>query len=132
MLLIAVTGWLAGREREMLAYLIEENRVLRRQLARRRLRLADEDRRKLAACAYRVGRRPLRNVATIVTPDTLLRWLPTHCPQMDLPIDSNTSSRHPRRNQTVGQPDGGGESDVGVHADPRRAEECRAGWPVRS
>src|SRR5262245_28444468 len=74
MLLIAVTGWLDGREREMVAYLIEENRVLRRQVGRRRLRLTDGDRRKLAAHAYRVGRLALRNVATIVTPDTLLRW----------------------------------------------------------
>ena len=39
MLLLAVTGWLDRREREALAYLIEENRVLRRQLGRRRLRL---------------------------------------------------------------------------------------------
>ena len=58
----------------MLAYLIEENRVLRRQLGGRRLRLTDDDRRKLAARAYRLGRQALREVATIVTPDTLLRW----------------------------------------------------------
>ena len=32
MLLMAVTGWLDRREREALAYLIEENRLLRRQL----------------------------------------------------------------------------------------------------
>ena len=58
----------------MLAYLIEENRVLRRQLGGRRLRLTDDDRRQLAARAYRLGRRVLRGVATIVTADTLLRW----------------------------------------------------------
>src|SRR5262245_57617106 len=74
MLLLIVTGWLDRREREMLAYLIEENRVWRRQMGGRRLRLTDEDRRKLAARAYRLGRQALRNVATIVTPDTLLRW----------------------------------------------------------
>jgi hypothetical protein len=34
----------------------------------------NEDRRKLAARAYRLGRHALRHVATIVTPDTLLRW----------------------------------------------------------
>jgi hypothetical protein len=55
MLLIIVTSWLDHREREMLAYLIEENRVLRRQLGGRRLRLTDNDRRKLAARAYRLG-----------------------------------------------------------------------------
>ena len=69
-----VTGWLARREREVVAYLIEENRCLRRQLGTRRVRLTDDDRRRLAARAYRVGRRALRDSATIATPDTLLRW----------------------------------------------------------
>jgi putative transposase len=74
MLLLTVTSWLGHRGREVLAYLIEENRVLRRQLGGRRLCLTDDDRRKLAARAYRLGRAALREVATIVTPDTLLRW----------------------------------------------------------
>lgn len=74
MLLLTVTTWLGRREREALAYLIEENRVLRRQVGGRRLRLTDQDKRKLAARAYRLGRQSLREVATIVTPDTLLRW----------------------------------------------------------
>jgi hypothetical protein len=42
LLLVAVTGWLDRREREALAYLIEESRLLRRQVGRRRLRLTDE------------------------------------------------------------------------------------------
>lgn len=69
-----LTGWLDRREREAVAYLIEENRLLRRQLGTRRLRLTDDDRRRLAARAYRVGRRVLQEIATIATPDTLLRW----------------------------------------------------------
>jgi putative transposase len=71
---MVLTGWLERREREALAYLIEENRLLRRQLGGRRLRLTEDDRRRLAARAYRLGRRRLREIATIVTPDTLLRW----------------------------------------------------------
>jgi putative transposase len=74
MLLVAVTAWLDRGEREALAYLIEENRVLRRQLDGRRLRLSDNDRRRLAMRGYRLGRHGLRQIATIVTPDTLLRW----------------------------------------------------------
>ena len=56
MLLLVLTGWLERREREALAYLIEENRLLRRQLGGRRLRLTDDDRRRLAVRAFRVGR----------------------------------------------------------------------------
>ena len=74
LLLLVLTGWLDRREREALAYLIEENRLLRRQLGARRLRLTDEERRRLVICAFRVGRRALREIATIVTPETLLRW----------------------------------------------------------
>jgi transposase InsO family protein len=73
-MLLIVTGWLERREREALAYLIEENRLLRRQLGGRRVRLTDDDRRRLAVRAFRVGRRTLREIATVVTPDTLLRW----------------------------------------------------------
>jgi helix-turn-helix protein len=72
--LAAITGWLERRERESIAYLVEENRLLRRQLGGRRLHFTDEDRRRLAARAYRVGRAALREIATVATPDTLLRW----------------------------------------------------------
>jgi hypothetical protein len=75
LLLLVLTGWLERREREAIAYLIEENRLLRRQLGGRRLRLTDDDRRRLAARASRLGRQTLREVATIVTPDTVLRCI---------------------------------------------------------
>jgi hypothetical protein len=74
MVLGVLIGWLDRREREAVAYLIEENRLLRRQLGRRRPRLTDDDRRRLAARACRAGRAALREIATIATPDTLLRW----------------------------------------------------------
>jgi transposase InsO family protein len=74
LLLRAVTAWPDRRERNALAYLIEENRLLRQQLGGRRLHLTDDDRRRLAVRAHRLGRQALREVATIVTPDTLFRW----------------------------------------------------------
>jgi hypothetical protein len=74
LLLLALTGWLDRQEREALAYLIEENRILRQQVGQRRLRFTDDDRRRLAMRAHRLGRKALRGLATIVTPDTLLRW----------------------------------------------------------
>ena len=72
-LLAALVGWLDQRQAEAMAYLIEENRILRGQM-RGRIRLTDEERRRLAAHGHRVGRRRLRDIATIVTPDTILRW----------------------------------------------------------
>jgi transposase len=73
-LLAALVGWLDQRQQKALAYLIEDNRILRGQLRGRRLRLSDDDRRRLAVRGHRLGRRGLRQVAMIVTPDTILRW----------------------------------------------------------
>ncbi len=52
----------------------EENRVLKEQLGGRRLRLTDNQRRRLAAKGKILGRRVLARIATVVTPDTILRW----------------------------------------------------------
>ena len=74
MLLFAVSGWVNRHQQDMIAYLVEENRVLKEQLKGRKLRLTDEQRRRLAAKAKQLGRQALNRVATIVTPDTLMRW----------------------------------------------------------
>ena len=72
--LIAVAGWINQRQLQMIEYLREENRILREQLGERRLRLTDDQRRRLAARAKELGRKVLAELATIVTPKTLLRW----------------------------------------------------------
>jgi putative transposase len=74
LLLISVAGWLGQQQRDAIDYLREENRVLREQLGGKRLRLSDDQRRRLAAKAKILGRGILREVAKIVTPETLLAW----------------------------------------------------------
>src|ERR1700754_1464886 len=39
-----------------------------------RIRLEDHERRRLAELGHRLGRQVLTRVATLVTPDTILRW----------------------------------------------------------
>jgi putative transposase len=73
-MLIAVSGWMNQRQLQVIDYLREENRVLREQLGQRRLRFTDDQRRRLAARAKGLGRKLLAEVATIVTPETLLAW----------------------------------------------------------
>src|SRR5947209_8301725 len=72
LLLVTLAGWI--NRQEVIEYLVEENRVLIEQLSGRRVRLTDDQRRRLAARGHRLGRRILRQMATIVTPDTILRW----------------------------------------------------------
>ena len=74
LLLLTVSGWVNRHQLDVIAYLVEENRVLKEQQRGRRLRLTDDQRRRLAAKAKRLWRRALEAVATLVTPDTLMRW----------------------------------------------------------
>jgi putative transposase len=74
MLLVTLAGWVNRHQQQVIQYLVEENHVLKEELKGRRLRLTDDQRRRLAVKGQRRGRRVLRQVATIVTPDTILRW----------------------------------------------------------
>jgi hypothetical protein len=67
-------GWIQREQADVIAFLQEENRVLRVQLRGRRPRLSDDERRRLAVLGHRLGRAALAQVATIVTADTILRW----------------------------------------------------------
>ncbi len=73
-LLVAVAGLVNEHQLQVIEYLLEENRILREMLGEKRLRFTDEQRRRLAVKAKLLGRALLNQVATIVTPDTLLRW----------------------------------------------------------
>jgi putative transposase len=74
MLLTALLGWLMREQHDVIAFLREENRALKAQLTGRRPRLNDVQRRRLAVLGHRLGRGVLREVATLVTPETILRW----------------------------------------------------------
>ena len=54
-------------------YLVTENRMLRQQIPGR-VRLTDAERATLAEIGKRLGRKALEEVASIVTPDTILAW----------------------------------------------------------
>src|SRR5262245_26254608 len=50
---------------------------------------------------------------------------PVDCAEMDVRAATRPTQR-PHRDPALGRADGGGESDVRLHADPRRAKERRA------
>ena len=74
LLLLILAGWINHREQELIEYLRAENRVLREKLGKKRILLNDDQRRRLAIKGRVLGRRALQEIATIVTPDTILRW----------------------------------------------------------
>jgi transposase len=54
-------------------YLVTENRLLRQRIPGR-VRLSDGERKTLAELGKKLGKQALAEVATIVTPDTILAW----------------------------------------------------------
>jgi transposase InsO family protein len=74
LLLVSLAGWMSQQQQDVIDYLQEENRVLREQLGNKRLRLNDDQRRRLAVRAKKLGWRVLHELSTIVTPETLLAW----------------------------------------------------------
>ena len=72
-LALTFAGWVNRSQQDAIEYLKEENRVLREQLGAR-LRFTDDQRRHLAAKAKALCRENLKEIAELVTPDTLLRW----------------------------------------------------------
>ena len=72
--LLLFSGWINRQQQAVIEYLREENRVLRAAYGPQRVRLTNDQRRRLAVKGNAVGRRRLAGVAGIVTPDTILRW----------------------------------------------------------
>src|SRR5215813_899402 len=73
-LVLVFAGWVNRQQQAVIDYLLEENRVLRAANGSGRLRLTDDQRRRLAVKGKVLGRRHLAAIAGIVTPDTILRW----------------------------------------------------------
>ena len=58
-LIAMIAGWINRHQQRVIAYILEENRTLHAKLGGRRIRFTDAERRRLA---------------TLATPDTLMRW----------------------------------------------------------
>src|SRR5262245_29285184 len=125
--LLLLSGWVNRQQQAVINYLLEENRILRAERGRRRLRLTDDQRRRLAVKGKALGRRRLGDIADIVTPDTILRWYRRLVAQKY----AGSKKRVPGRSRT--KPDiaalvvrpGDRELDLGLHAHPRRAAQPR-------
>ncbi len=97
-----MAGWMNRHQQQVIEYLIEENRVLREQIGYRRMRFSDDQRRRLAAKAKTLGRKLLAQVATIVTPETLLAWHRKLIAQKYDGTSFRTPGRRPTRGEIVG------------------------------
>ncbi len=72
--LVILAGWINRQQQKVIEYLLTENQVLKEKLGKKRILLTDDQRRRLAVKGKILGRKALRELTTIVTPDTILRW----------------------------------------------------------
>ncbi len=72
--LLGLSGWINRHQQRTIEYLITENQVLKEKLGKKRILLNNDQRRRLAVKGKLLGRKLLLEIATIVTPDTILRW----------------------------------------------------------
>jgi hypothetical protein len=72
LLLISLAGGLNQNQRDVIDSLQGKNRVLRKQLGNKRLRLNDDQRPCLAVKAKKLGARVLQELKTLVTSETFL------------------------------------------------------------
>jgi hypothetical protein len=83
LLLLVLAGQVNRRRQDAMEYLLVENRMLRQKFGRRRILLSDEQRRRLAVKGKILGRKILAQVASIVTPETVLRLPSIRNPELD-------------------------------------------------
>ena len=74
-LMVVFAGWLNRQQQAAIEYLKTENEILKSQLKGQRLRLSDEDRRRLAEKGRALGRKLLAEAACIVTPEQFWRGI---------------------------------------------------------
>jgi len=74
LLLVTLAGWINRQQNDVIAFIQEENRILKSKRMGKRGRFTDDERRRLAVKGKVLGRKAPRQFASIVTPDTILAW----------------------------------------------------------
>ena len=74
LMLLIFAGWINRHQQEAIQYFKAENRVLREKLGKKRILLNDDQRRRLAVKGKVLGRKRLKEIGSLFSPDTILRW----------------------------------------------------------
>ena len=72
--LVAIAGWMNRQQQDAISYLRVENQILLEKLGHKRLILNESQKQRLATAAAKLGKDLLRQVGTLFSPETILRW----------------------------------------------------------
>ena len=68
-----LAGWVHHRQQQIIEFQNDQIEALLKKLGKQRILLTDDQRRVLAVKGIALGRKTLRELTTIVTPDTIRR-----------------------------------------------------------
>jgi hypothetical protein len=71
---VILAGWTNQHQQGVATYIQEENRILKGEFECRRIRFTGDERGRLVGKGEVLARKPLREVASIVTPGTVPAW----------------------------------------------------------
>ncbi len=74
LLFAILSGWIHRRQQQIIEFQSSQIISLMQSQGKKRILLTDDQRRLLAVKGKALGRKTLRELTTIVTPDTILRW----------------------------------------------------------
>ena len=74
LLVVILANWVNRQQQQVIEYLRTENQILLEKAGKKRILLNDDQRRRLAVKGKALGHKLLKEFATLVTPDTILRW----------------------------------------------------------
>jgi transposase InsO family protein len=74
LLLTILAAWVNQQQQQIIDFQQAEIEVLKEKLGKKRILLNDDQRRRLAVKGKVLGRKVLRQIGTLFTPDTILRW----------------------------------------------------------
>ena len=117
--MVQCPGWVNRNQQNAIEYLQEEVKVLKEQLGKKP-RFNDDQRRRLAVKAKKLGLAGLRQLAAIATPRTLLAWRWQRQAVTGPAADAERSARPYPEN-------GGPEPHLGLYAHSRRTPEPGVG-----
>ena len=73
-LLLTIAGWVNQEQQQVIEFLRIEVEILLELQGKKRILLNDNQRARLAVKGKTLGRKVLKEISTIFTPDTILRW----------------------------------------------------------
>ena len=73
-MLVSIAGWINKHQQQVIEFQNAQLEECKKCFAGKRIPFSDDQRRRLAEKAKSLGRTALSQIATLVTPDTFLRW----------------------------------------------------------